>query len=54
MYSIINYTLHSEPNCFNELNINEICFWDIKPLPSVLMLVSLILLSYACNNEDLS
>lgn len=54
MYTIINYTLHSEPNCFNELNINEIWFWDIKPFYSILILVSLILLSRACNNEDLS
>lgn len=45
MYSIINYSLHSEPSYFNELNINEICFWDIKPFTSVLILISLILLS---------
>lgn len=50
MYGINNYTQHSEINCFNELTINEICFQDIKPFPSVLVLISLILLSHACNN----
>lgn len=54
MYTIINYSLHSEPDCFNVLNINETWFWDIKSFYSILILVSLILLSRACNNEDLS
>lgn len=53
-YSIINYILHSEPHCFNELNINEICLGDINPFPSVLILISHILLSHASNNEVLS
>lgn len=44
-------TRHSEINCFNELTINQICFQDIKQFPSVLILISLILPSHACNNE---